>query len=77
MNHGNKRLTDYPLGELKRIYVTLHAALRHNPALMDCDLLEDLQLLLQRKAAEAHVDATDHAAWDRWLHAPADPVALP
>ncbi len=77
MNHGKKCLAEYPLGELKRIYVTLHAALRHDPALMDSDLLEDLQLLLQRKAADAHVDATDHAAWERWLHTPAGPVVLP
>jgi hypothetical protein len=69
MNNATKRLADYALPELKHIYVTLHAALEQDPALMDSDLLQDLQQLLQRKAGEARVDATDHTAWDRWLHA--------
>ncbi|MHB1942069.1 MAG: hypothetical protein ACYCP0_03270 [Acidiferrobacteraceae bacterium] len=69
MSNASRRLTDYTLPELKRVYVTLHAALEQDPALMDSELLQDLQQLLQRRADEAQVDATDHAAWDRWLHA--------
>ncbi|MHB1950860.1 MAG: hypothetical protein ACYCQK_05230 [Acidiferrobacteraceae bacterium] len=77
MNQDSRRLSDYPLAELKLFYVALRQALAREPALMDCDLLQDLQRLLQRAAGAAHIDATDHAAWERWLHSGSSPQGSP
>ena len=60
-------LDAYDLSELKLAYRTLHAALPTAPALLDSQLLADLQLLLQQAAKLAGVDATDHRAWAQWL----------
>ena len=60
-------LDDYDLGEMKKIYRVLHAALPTEPALMDSCLLEDLQTRLQREARLARIDVTDHQAWAQWL----------
>lgn len=65
----NKSLASYPLDDLKRIYVLLHAQLADNPELMDSDLLQDLQQLLQQKARAAGVDISVHALWGAWLQA--------
>lgn len=60
-------LVAYDLSELKLVYRALHAALPAEPALVDSQLLADLQLLLQQAAKSAGVDATDHRAWTQWL----------
>jgi len=62
-----KTLDHYPLAELKRIYMTLHAALTGDPLLMDSALLEDLQRHLIGEAHKAGVDVSDHSAWAAWL----------
>ncbi len=53
--------------DAKLIYRVLHAHLREHTELLDSELLEALQGALQRRAREAGVDVTDHAAWDAWL----------
>lgn len=60
-------LAHYPLTDLKRIYVTLHAALSKEPLLMDSDLLADLQAHLIGEARRAGVDVSDHGSWAAWL----------
>lgn len=62
-----RTLDDYPLGELKCLYTTLHAALPTVPVLMDSEWLNDLQTSLMRRARAAGIDVTDHAAWRAWL----------
>lgn len=63
-----KNIAEYPLPELKLIYSLLHAQIVEQPALMDSDLLHDLQRLLQSQAAEDKVDVTAHAEWTAWLN---------
>lgn len=63
-----KTLDQYPLNELKLVYLVLHAQLPGNPMLMDSDLLQDLQTHLQAKAKEAGVDVSHHAQWATWLN---------
>lgn len=60
-------LAHYPLADLKRIYLSLHAALSREPALMDSDLLADLQAHLISEARTAGIDVADHGAWALWL----------
>ena len=60
-------LDAYPLQELKLIYRCLHACLPEQPALMDSDLLQDLQHHLQTQAAADGVDVSTHGEWARWL----------
>ena len=62
-----KALNTYPLDELKLIYSLLHAQLPENAALMDAELLHDLQIHLQSEAKRAGVDVTLHAQWATWL----------
>ncbi len=62
-----KKLQDYPLGELKLIYRALHAQLLNDADLIDSELLHDLQTWLQKKAAQAGIEPTDHRQWDAWL----------
>lgn len=62
-----KTLSDYPLTELKQIYLVLRAALTANPSLMDSDLLHDLQRHLQAAASREGVDVSLHAQWAAWL----------
>lgn len=57
----------YELTDLKLIYRVLHQHLREHPALLDSELLDDLQRHLQRQAQHEGVDIGDHGAWDRWL----------
>jgi hypothetical protein len=57
----------YPLDEKKLIYRILHSQLMDRPALMDSELLHDLQVDLQRAAQAEGVDIGDHGAWDEWL----------
>lgn len=70
MTDVKKSLQDYPIADLKRVYLALHDALATDPVLMDSELLHDLQQLLQGAARRGQIDATDHGQWDRWLHAP-------
>jgi hypothetical protein len=62
-----KNLNDYPLAELKLIYSLLHSQIIEQPALMDSDLLHDLQRLLQSQATQDNVDVSAHADWAAWL----------
>ncbi len=63
-----KSLDQYPVQELKSIYVILHAQLSHNPALMESELLMDLQTFLQLRARSEGVDVSLHAQWIAWLN---------
>jgi len=63
-----KTLTEYPLSELKLIYSLLHAQVLEQPALMDSELLQDLQSLLQAQATQDNVDVSSHAEWAAWLN---------
>jgi hypothetical protein len=63
-----KLLDQYALDDLKRVYLALHAQLAGNPALMDSDLLQDLQTHLQAQAKAAGVDVSHHAQWATWLN---------
>jgi hypothetical protein len=62
-----KNLNDYPLAELKLIYSLLHSQIIEQPALMDSDLLHDLQRLLQSQATQDNVDVSTHNEWTAWL----------
>ncbi|MBA2690322.1 MAG: hypothetical protein H0U63_05940 [Burkholderiales bacterium] len=62
-----RALTAYSLDELKLIYSVLHAQLAGNAALMDTELLHDLQTYLQAEAQRAGVDVTRHGQWATWL----------
>ena len=62
-----KNLTSYPLSELKLIYTILHSQVLTHPALMDSDLLQDVQSFLQSQASKDGVDVSDHGQWDDWL----------
>ena len=62
-----KNLDTYPLSELKLIYSLLHSQIIEQPALMDSDLLHDLQRLLQSQATQDNVDVSAHSEWAAWL----------
>lgn len=62
-----KNLQDYPLPELKVIYSLLHSQVLEQPALMDSDLLHDLQTYLQSQASQDNVDVSAHTEWAAWL----------
>ena len=62
-----KNLTEYPLSELKLIYSLLHSQVLEQPALMDSDLLHDLQSFLQTQASQDNVDVSTHTEWAAWL----------
>lgn len=63
-------LDAYALAELKLVYRLLHNQLPEQPALMDSQLLHDLQSHLQQQARDAGVDVSLHAEWAAWLNAP-------
>ena len=63
-----KPIDHYELGELKRIYRTLHGQLQQDFELMDSALLQDLQTYLQAQAGDAGVDVSIHAQWSAWLN---------
>lgn len=63
-----KSLDAYTLGELKQVYQLLHSLLPEQPALMDNQLLHDLQTYLQQQARDAGVDVSLHAEWAAWLN---------
>ena len=60
-------MNDYSLAERKLVYRVLHRQLTQFPALMDGDLLSDLQTGLQKDAQADGIDIADHGAWDAWL----------
>lgn len=62
-----KSLSDYPITELKLIYSLLHSQIIEQPALMDSDLLQDLQSFLQSQATQDNVDVSTHSEWAAWL----------
>jgi hypothetical protein len=62
-----KKLNEYPLAELKLIYSLLHLQIIEQPALMDSDLLQDLQRFLQSQAKQDNVDISAHTEWAAWL----------
>ncbi len=64
-----QRLDAYDLAALKIVYRCLHACLPEQPALMDSQLLQDLQRFLQRRTGEDGVDVSTHGEWARWLAA--------
>ncbi len=64
-----KKLNEYPLAELKLIYSLLHLQIIEQPALMDSDLLQDLQRFLQSQAKQDNVDISAHTEWAAWLRA--------
>ena len=63
-----KNLTEYSLSELKLIYSLLHSQVLEQPALMDSNLLQDLQSFLQTQATQENVDVSTHAEWAAWLN---------
>jgi hypothetical protein len=63
-----KSLDDYPLPELKLVYRLLHSQLPEQLALMDSQLLHDLQTYLQQQARQAGVDVSLHGEWAAWLN---------
>ena len=63
-----KSLDTYALSELKQVYQFLHSQLPEQPALMDSQLLHDLQTYLQQQARDAGVDISLHAEWAAWLN---------
>jgi len=63
-----KSIDAYEVGDLKRIYRTLHGQLQHDFELMDSGLLQDLQTHLQAQATAAGVDVSLHAQWAAWLN---------
>ena len=63
-----KTLDAYALGDLKQVYQLLHSQLPDQPALMDNQILHDLQTYLQQQAREAGVDVSLHAEWATWLN---------
>jgi hypothetical protein len=65
-------LEEYILTELKLVYRLLHSQLPEHPALMDSQLLHDLQGYLQQRARKDGVDVSLHAEWAAWLNNPAD-----
>ena len=62
-----KNLNEYPLAELKVIYSLLHSQIMEQPALMDSDLLQDLQRFLQSQATQDNIDVSTHSEWAAWL----------
>lgn len=62
-----KNFTEYPITELKLIYSLLHSQILEQPALMDSDLLQDLQRFLQTQATEDNIDVSTHSEWAAWL----------
>lgn len=61
-------LGQYSLDDLKLVYRMLHGQLERNSALMDSELMHDLQHLLQARARADGVDVTLHAQWSTWLN---------
>ena len=61
-------LDGYPLDELKLIYRLLHSQLPEHMALMDSQMLHDLQTYLQQQASKDGIDVSLHGEWAAWLN---------
>ena len=61
-------LDGYPLDELKLIYRLLHSQLPEHMALMDSQMLHDLQTYLQQQASQDGIDVSLHGEWAAWLN---------
>jgi len=68
-NNPMPELSNYSLPELKLVYQILHGQISTAPALMDTQILEDLQRYLQQQASTDGVDVSLHAEWSAWLNA--------
>jgi len=62
-----KSLYEYSLEEIRLIYQLLHSQVLDSPALMDSDLLADIQSYLQQQATRDGVDISTHSEWSAWL----------
>ncbi|MEM7677855.1 MAG: hypothetical protein AAF449_17800 [Myxococcota bacterium] len=62
-----KLLSDYPESDLKLAYLVLQSQLQQHLELIDNQILEDLQILLQKRARAEGIDPTYHPAWAAWL----------
>ncbi len=69
-----RTLDSYSLDDLKTIYRILHAQLPEHMALMDSELLHDLQTHLQACARAEGVDVSLHAQWAAWLNGGSAPL---
>jgi len=63
-----KSLSDYNTDELKLIYRLLQQQISEHMALMDSELLHDLQSQLQQQARENGIDVSLHSEWANWLN---------
>lgn len=61
-------LDGYPLDELKLVYRLLHSQLPEHMALIDSQLLHDLQTYLQQQASKDGIDVSLHSEWAAWLN---------
>lgn len=61
-------LDGYPLDELKLVYRLLHSQLPEHMALMDSQMLHDLQTYLQQQASIDGIDVSLHGEWAAWLN---------
>ena len=57
-----------PWSELKLIYRLLHSQLPEHMALMDSQMLHDLQTYLQQQASTDGIDVSLHGEWAAWLN---------
>lgn len=62
-----KKLTEYPVEELKLIYHLLHTQIPQHTRLISSDLLQDLQDYLLQQARDEGVDVAVHKQWNSWL----------
>ena len=65
----NEKSKPIPINGIK-IYSILHTQVLEQPALMDSELLHDLQRFLQTQATLDKVDVSAHAEWSAWLNGP-------
>ena len=61
-------LDGYSLDELKLIYRLLHSQIPEHMALMDSQMLHDLQAYLQQQAGKDGIDVSLHGEWAAWLN---------
>ncbi len=62
-----KTLAEYPIEELKLIYLLLHTQIPQHTQLISSDLLQDLQDYLLQQAKTDGVDVTIPKQWNNWL----------
>lgn len=62
-----KPLAQYPIEDLKKIYLTLDAQLADHPELANSELLHDLKTLLEARAKAEGINVELQAQWMTWL----------